>query len=153
MALNAPLPMPDGSKRRLRMWLSLLKATKKVENEVRDRLRREFDTTLPRFDVMAMLEKSDQGLKMSELSSQLMVSNGNVTGIVDRLVADGLVIRVSIKGDRRATLVRLTPKGEAAFGDMAKVHERWIAELLAGINDVEIGRVITSLAKVKDNRE
>jgi len=153
MAVQASAALPDGSKRRLRLWLSLLKATKLMENEVRDRLRREFDTTLPRFDVMAILQKSGQGLKMSELSSRLMVSNGNVTGIVDRLVVDGLVVRVSIKGDRRATLVRLTAKGEETFGQMAKVHETWIAELLGDINDVEIGRVITALAKVKDSKQ
>lgn len=152
MPKAAPLAQPDGSKRRLRLWLSLLKSTRRVENVIRDRLRREFDTTLPRFDVMAMLQKSGQGLKMSELSSQLMVSNGNVTGIIDRLVADGLVVRVSIQGDRRATLVRLTPKGEAEFAVMARVHEGWIAELLADLSDVEIGRIITTLSKIKDGK-
>jgi len=150
MIKQAPQPELDGSKTRLRFWLQLLKATKHVENEIRDRLRREFDTTLPRFDVMAMLHKSGTGLKMSQLSSELMVSNGNVTGIIDRLVGDGLVIRVSIKGDRRATLVRLTPKGEAVFGEMAVTHEGWVNELLAELDDAEISQVVDTLAKVRE---
>lgn len=140
----------DASKRRLRFWLQLLKATKHVENDIRDRLRREFDTTLPRFDVMAMLHKSGTGLKMSELSAELMVSNGNVTGIIDRLVSDGLVVRVSIKGDRRATLVRLTPRGAVEFADMARVHEGWVSELLAELDDIEISQAIETLAKVRE---
>jgi DNA-binding MarR family transcriptional regulator len=140
----------DASKRRLRFWLQLLKATKHVENDIRDRLRREFDTTLPRFDVMAMLHKSGIGLKMSELSAELMVSNGNVTGIIDRLVSDGLVVRVSIKGDRRATLVRLTPRGAVEFADMARVHEGWVSELLAELDDIEISQAIETLAKVRE---
>jgi len=151
MAQSKPLPQTDGSKQRLRLWIGLLKGTKRVENAVRDRLRREFDTTLPRFDVMAMLQKSGLGLKMSELSSELMVSNGNVTGIIDRLVSDGLVVRVSIKGDRRATLVRLTPKGETEFGQMAKAHEGWIAELLGDLTELEMDRMAAALIKVKDN--
>jgi DNA-binding MarR family transcriptional regulator len=150
MPVKASSPRPDGAKLRLRFWLRLLKATRAVENDLRDRLRREFDTTLPRFDVLAMLQRSGTGLKMSELSEALMVSNGNVTGIVDRLVADGLVIRVSIKGDRRATLVRLTPKGESEFGVMAVAHEGWVAELLGGLGDGEIERTMSVLGKVRD---
>lgn len=151
MAQSKPLPKTDGSKQRLRLWIGLLKGTKRVENAVRDRLRREFDTTLPRFDVMAMLQKSGLGLKMSELSSELMVSNGNVTGIIDRLVSDGLVVRVSIKGDRRATLVRLTPKGETEFGQMASAHEGWIAEFLGDLSELEMDRMAAALTKVKDS--
>lgn len=150
MSQNAPHPVMYGSKLRLRFWLQLLKATKHVENEIRVRLRREFDTTLPRFDVMAMLEKSGAGLKMSELSAELMVSNGNVTGIVDRLVLDGLVVRVSIEGDRRATLVRLTPKGESVFAEMAATHEGWVAELLVDLSDDEITQAMDTLAKVRE---
>ena len=78
------------SKERLRLWLRILSAQRVIENEVRERLRVEHDTTLPRFDVMAALYRNEEGLKMSELSGELRVSNGNVTGIVDRLVNDGL---------------------------------------------------------------
>lgn len=144
---------PDGgTKLRLRCWLAMLKATKRVENDIRDRLRREYDTTLPRFDVMAMLHKSGSGLKMSQLSSEMMVSAGNVTGIIDRLVADGLVIRVSIEGDRRATLVQLTQKGEAAFQGMAETHEDWVAEIFATLDDDELEHAISIFKQVRESR-
>ncbi len=119
------------SKARLRLWLRLLKVTRKVEGRLRERLRTEFATTLPRFDVMSALNRHDQGLKMSELSGVLKVSNGNVTGIVDRLVEEGLVIRGAVEGDRRANLVRLTRKGHEHFAVQAREHEAWIDEMLA----------------------
>ncbi|SNR51357.1 MarR family winged helix-turn-helix transcriptional regulator [Puniceibacterium sediminis] len=119
------------SKARLRLWLRMLKSARGVEAELRERLRTEFGSTLPRFDVMAALERFEAGLKMSALSGVLRVSNGNVTGIVDRLAEDGLVVRVQVPGDRRATLVRLTRKGHEEFARQAAAHERWIDELLA----------------------
>ena len=106
------------SKARLRLWLRLLRVTRTMEAEIREALRREHDTTLPRFDVMAALSRTETGLKMSELSGQLRVSNGNVTGIVDRLVQDGSVERLAVPGDRRAMQVRLTPSGRAANRDL-----------------------------------
>ncbi|WP_375263958.1 MarR family winged helix-turn-helix transcriptional regulator [Palleronia sp.] len=98
---------------------------------MRDRLRTEFQTTLSRFDVMAALARSDAGLKMSALSGVLRVSNGNITGIVDRLVKDGFVIRVQVPGDRRASLARLTRKGTEEFARQAEAHEAWVSELLS----------------------
>jgi DNA-binding MarR family transcriptional regulator len=89
-------------------------------------MRAERGTTLPRFDVMAALYRTGEGLRMSDISGVLRVSNGNVTGIVDRLVAEGLVERVAVEGDRRATRVRLTPQGREAFEDMAEEHEVWV---------------------------
>jgi DNA-binding MarR family transcriptional regulator len=103
------------SKLRLRAWLKILKVSNLIEKDIRERLREQHDTTLPRFDVMSALARSDNGLKMSELSGVLKVSNGNVTGIVDRLVQDGLIIRAAVEGDRRANRVRLTRKGETQF--------------------------------------
>ena len=122
------------SNARLRLWLKLLKATKHVEGELRENFRTAFDTTLPRFDVMAALYRAETGLKMSELSSVLRVSNGNVTGIVDRLVDDGILVRIPVDNDRRATTVRLTPSGREQFAQMAAKHEAWIDSLLDGID-------------------
>ena len=122
------------SKERLRLWLRILSAQRVIENEVRERLRVEHDTTLPRFDVMAALYRNEEGLKMSELSGELRVSNGNVTGIVDRLVNDGLIVRASVLGDRRAMLVRLTDEGRNTFAGMAEAHEGWIDDLLGAAN-------------------
>ncbi|MBK0328916.1 MarR family transcriptional regulator [Rhodobacteraceae bacterium F11138] len=126
-----------GSKERLRLWLRLLKSTRGVEARLRENLRVEFNSTLPRFDVMAALARFDDGLKMSALSGVLRVSNGNVTGIVDRLTQEGLVVRMQVPGDRRAMKVRLTPKGRDVFAAQAEAHERWIDEMLGGFSAEE----------------
>lgn len=134
---NAPQTthsLPDPSKNRLRLWLRLLKANRLIEAELRERLRVSFDTTLPRFDVMSALYRNRDGLKMSELSRMLMVSNGNVTGIVDRLATDGLMIREAVPGDKRAMRVRLTQKGIEAFTQQAAAHESWVSELLGSLD-------------------
>ncbi|MCU0764243.1 MAG: MarR family transcriptional regulator, partial [Hydrogenophaga sp.] len=110
----------------LRLWLRLLTCSQLIEKRVRTQLRERFDTTLPRFDLMAQLERHPEGLKMKELSHRLMVTGGNVTGITDQLVAEGLVERVGVEGDRRAFLVRLTPAGRKVFERMAIEHEDWI---------------------------
>lgn len=127
----------QGSKQRLRLWLRLLTVTRKIEAELRERMRTEFDSTLPRFDVMAALNRHPQGLRMSELSGVLRVSNGNVTGIIDRLAEDGLVMRVPVAGDRRATLVRLTAKGAEVFARQATEHEGWIDAMLGELSGEE----------------
>ena len=128
------------AKQRLRFWIRLFKLQRQLETTLRDRLRLQFETTLPRFDVLAALEQHRDGLRMSELSTYLMVSNGNVTGIVDRLVEDGLVERVPVPGDRRAMMVRLTARGSDEFTAMAKVHEGWINELLNDLGAAGCGR-------------
>ena len=120
------------SKARLRLWLKLLKSVNGIEAEIRRNLRDGHGTTLPRFDVMSALARFPDGLKMSDLSTYLKVSNGNVTGIVDKLAEEGLAVRVAVPGDRRAQLARLTPKGKAAFEDLAHHHETWINDLLDG---------------------
>lgn len=136
------------SKERLRLWLKILKVSRFVEAELRDRLRREHDSTLPRFDVMAALYRVGAGLKMSELSGVLRVSNGNVTGIVDRLVEEGYVLRVPVEGDRRATMVRLTTKGRERFEMLAAAHEGWVDELLAGIGPEDARKVALLLSEI-----
>jgi DNA-binding MarR family transcriptional regulator len=131
--LTAVRPESD-SKARLRLWIRLLRASRLIEGVARERLKSQFDATLPRFDVMAALYRKPDGMLMSEISRFLMVSNGNVTGIVDRLVSDGLVARSQRNGDRRTSFVSLTRKGHAAFAEMAIAHEQWIDELLGGLS-------------------
>jgi DNA-binding MarR family transcriptional regulator len=133
----------------LRLWLRLLTCTQLVEKQVRAALREQFDTTLPRFDLMAQLERTPDGLRMNELSRRMMVTGGNVTGITDQLVAEGLVERIDVEGDRRAWRVRLTPKGRTAFDDMARAHEGWIVEAFAALDDDEIASLHLLLGKVK----
>ncbi|MEL6996819.1 MAG: MarR family transcriptional regulator [Pseudomonadota bacterium] len=140
---------PDpASKARLRLWLRLLRVTRTIEGEVRENLRRAHDTTLPRFDVMAALHRVPEGLKMSELSGQLRVSNGNVTGIVDRLVQNGLVERLAVPGDRRAMQVRLTGEGRSSFSEMADIHEGWIDEMLGGLGGGEADQMAEALRRI-----
>ena len=117
------------------------------------RLRDEHAATLPRFDVMAALHRAPEGLRMSALSGVLRVSNGNVTGIVDRLVAEGMVERAAVAGDRRAMEVRLTAAGVAAFEDMAANHERWIDELLGGMSADEAQAPTERLGVIAEGNE
>ncbi|MBY6138924.1 MarR family transcriptional regulator [Leisingera daeponensis] len=140
--------MSTTSKDRLRLWLKVLKATKAVESEVRENLRRDFATTLPRFDVMAALMRHEKGLKMSELSGVLKVSNGNVTGIVERLVEDGHVLREKVEGDRRANLVKLTAAGRTEFARQAEAHEAWIDAAFDGLTADEAQGIAESLGAV-----
>jgi DNA-binding MarR family transcriptional regulator len=133
----------------LRLWLRMLTCTLLIERRIRARLREEFATTLPRFDLMAQLERNPEGLKMGELSRRLMVTGGNVTGITDQLAAERLVERAPIANDRRAYAVRLTPKGKRAFDAMAAAHERWVIELLSGLDAGEQRRLCALLDRIK----
>ena len=133
----------------LRLWLRLLTCTQLIEKQVRSGLREQFDTTLPRFDLMAQLERTETGMKMNELSRRMMVTGGNVTGITDQLVAEGLVERLEVAGDRRAFLVRMTPKGRKQFHEMAQQHEGWIVGAFAGLSEKELGSLHKLLGKVK----
>ncbi|WP_346891737.1 MarR family winged helix-turn-helix transcriptional regulator [uncultured Roseibium sp.] len=126
------------SKDRLRLWLKLLKTSSSIEAELRRRLRDQFGSTLPRFDVMSALARTPEGLKMSEISSLLKVSNGNVTGIVERLVEDGHALRLAVPGDRRANRVKLTAAGSKAFAELAAEHEGWINEMLGEFGPEQI---------------
>jgi DNA-binding MarR family transcriptional regulator len=133
------------SKQRLRLWIRLLRTARAIEAELRERLRVQFATTLPQFDVMAALARKSAGMTMTELSRFLMVSNGNVTGIIDRLVADKLVLRQAPAEDRRAIVVRLTPKGVAQFAQIAKAHEGWVDALLSDFDSVQTEAMIQHL--------
>ena len=144
------------AKDRVRLWLRLLKVVRGVEQEVRENLRREHNTTLPRFDVMSALSRHPEGLKMSQLSGVLRVSNGNVTGIADRLSEEGLVERVSVPGDRRATVLRLTDDGQRVFAEQAGAHEEWINGLLGGVTAEEarnMARRLQDFADATEKRE
>jgi DNA-binding MarR family transcriptional regulator len=136
----------------LRLWLRLLTCSQLIERRVRVGLREQFDTTLPRFDLMAQLERHPEGLKMKELSHRLMVTGGNVTGITDQLVTEGLVERMGVEGDRRAFLVRLTPAGRNAFEHMAVQHEQWIVEAFEGMNAKDLDNLHKLLGKVKQHQ-
>lgn len=133
------------SKQRLRLWLRLLRATRAMESDLRERLRVQFGITLPQFDVMAALYRNADGITMTELSRMLLVSNGNVTGIIDRLVTDKLVTRRPAASDRRSFLVHLTPKGKQQFSVVARAHQEWVDRLLSGFDGKQAEMIIQHL--------
>jgi DNA-binding MarR family transcriptional regulator len=135
----------------LRVWLRLLTCANLVEGQVRNGLRETFDITLPRFDLLAQLDRAPDGLTMGELSNRLMVSNGNVTGLTERLVNEGLVARLPSPRDRRESRVKLTAQGKRVFDRMTPVHERWIDELLAGLTRAEMAQLLELLGKLKSS--
>jgi DNA-binding MarR family transcriptional regulator len=158
MSDNAELPLdaetkaierPGDHKNELRLWLRLLSCTTLIEHEMRRRLRDTFDITLPRFDLMAQLDKTTSGMKLGELSQRLMVSNGNITGLVDRLLAQGLLDRQPAPNDRRAHLVRLTAEGRRSFRTMAAAHEDWIAGIFSDFTATERETLMRLLSKAK----
>src|SRR5208282_4581879 len=141
------------SKQSLRLWLKLLSCSMIVEKRLRARLDEDFYTTLPRFDVLAALERHAEGLKMSALSESLMVSNGNVTGVVTRLIDDGLVTRTVDLRDRRSATVRLTRKGRDGFLKMAQAHEQWMDEMFADLSDNQAGDLMRLLTHLRRSIE
>lgn len=140
---------PEDHRTELRLWLRLLTCVNLIETEIRHRLRQRFGITLPRFDLMAQLERSPDGLLLGDLSKRMMVSNGNVTGLVDRLAKEGLIERVVVASDRRAVRVRLTRDGHAVFDRMAAEHADWVAELLEGLPAGEVEDLWRRLGRLK----
>jgi DNA-binding MarR family transcriptional regulator len=135
----------------LKLWLRMLACTVRVEDVIRSRLRTTFGITLPRFDLMAQLERHPEGLRMGELSKRMMVTGGNVTGIVDQLEREGLVERAPDPQDGRAAMVRLTTAGRGAFAEMADVHEGWVADLFRDIPAEDKTRMIALLDSMKQH--
>ena len=142
--------MPEDHREELRLWLRLLTCSTLIEGEVRRRLRERFDVTLPRFDLMAQLDKAPDGMTLSDLSKRMMVSNGNLTGLVDRLVTSGHVARDRVSEPTAAQMViSLTAAGRAEFRTMAGEHEHWIADLFGDLNAKDRNDLMRLLAKTK----
>jgi DNA-binding MarR family transcriptional regulator len=141
--------LPDDHGNELRLWLRLLTCTTLIESEVRARLRARFNVTLPRFDLMAQLDKAPEGMTLSDVSKRMMVSNGNVTGLVERLVESGRLDRRTSDTDRRAQVIRLTKAGRAEFRRMAAEHETWIADMFSDLTPKEVRELMSLLAKAK----
>lgn len=145
------LEAPHEHKDELRLWLRLLTCTNMVEATVRRRLGEYFNTTLPRFDLLAQLERAPDGMTLGDLSRRMMVTNGNVTGLVGRLVQLGFVQRSPLPSDRRVQIAKLTQKGRTHFNRMANAHEDWIAELFSELSAREIEDLLRVLGKLKDS--
>jgi len=139
----------EGQKLELRLWLRMLATTRLVSQEIRRRLRVEFGATLPQFDVLAQLYRQRDGLRLGELSKRTMVSNGNVTGLVERLEADGLVLRETLDSDRRVTLAKLTDKGFVHFSAMAAAHESWLRDMMANVDARTLKLMLAQMNDIK----
>lgn len=148
-AESALADTPAGHKDSLRLWLRMLTCTTLIETEIRKRLREQFGTTLPRFDLLAALDRNGEGLTLGDVSRRMMVSNGNVTGLATRLEAEGLVERRLDAGDRRAFRLRLTAKGAREFARQSAAHEGWIAELLGALSEAERAQMYRLLGRTK----
>lgn len=143
--------LPSASRADLRLWLRLFACTSLIEAEVRSRLRQEFDVTLPRFDLMAQLERAPDGLTPAEISQRMMVTAANTTGLVDTLVEHGLVVRQPHASDGRRVLVMLTDEGRAAFARMARAHAGWIADLFAPLAAEDRDQLLDLLNRLKSS--
>lgn len=141
--------MPEDHREELRLWLRLLTCTTLIEGDVRRRLRERFAVTLPRFDLMAQLDKAPDGMTLSDLSKRMMVSNGNLTGLVDRLVVSSHIVRTVSQTDRRATVISLTDSGRAEFRAMAAEHELWIADLFGDLTARDRSDLMRLLGRTK----
>jgi DNA-binding MarR family transcriptional regulator len=140
---------PGGQKQQLRLWLRLLACSNLIEAEIRNRLRIGYDMTLPRFDLMAQLYREPEGLRLSDLSKRMMVSNGNLTALVDRLIVDGYVSRTTDAHDRRVFMVQLTKAGAFIFSQLAVAHEGWLRELMGDLSEAQMTSLTQDLAHLK----
>lgn len=154
----APIPLdaetkvserPDDHKTELRVWLRLFTCKMLIENEVRRRLRKDFDLTLPRFDLMAQLDRAPNGMTLGDLSKRMMVSNGNVTGLVDRLQAQGLIQRRPAPKDRRSHVVSLTAEGRKSFRAIARANAGWMADIFSDLTQDDMEKLLRLLDRAK----
>ena len=143
--------MSHRSKESIRTWLRLLSCETVIEQRIRSKFRENFSVTLPQFDVLSELEHANETLTMSQLSKELMVSNGNITGVVDRLEKNGLVKRVRPDHDRRIQFIELTDTGAAEFKRMAQHHEQWLEELFSGVSADEMNKLQALLLKTRNS--
>ena len=142
----------DGNDRmELRVWLRLITCFNLLDGAVRQRLHQAHATTLPRFDVLAQLDRTSAPMSMSELSRRLMVTNANITGLIDRLAREGLVERRPSDQDRRRQMVELTPEGRRQFEAMAEDHRVWLADMTAGLDRAEMAALFGLLGRLKES--
>ena len=143
------LEEPSHHESEVRLWLRLLTCANLIESEIRSKLRERFDITLPRFDLMAQLDKAPDGMTLSDVSRRMMVSNGNVTGLVERLVESGHLDRRTSETDRRVQVIRLTRSGRAEFRKMAAEHQTWISDMFGDLSPKDVRELMRLLARTK----
>lgn len=139
------------SKEAIRTWLRLMSCETVIEQQLRSLFRTNFSVTLPQFDVLSELERSARKMTMSELSRELMVSNGNVTGVIDRLEKNGFVTRTRAEHDRRIQYIELTPMGRSEFNEMARSHESWLDKMFSDLSPDDMASLQTLLLKARSS--
>ncbi|WIY52702.1 MarR family transcriptional regulator [Devosia sp. YIM 151766] len=140
---------PEDHHDQLRLWLRLFSVGRLMENDVRSRMQQQFDVTLPRFDILSQLYRVPDGLNLGELSKRLMVSPGNITSVIKRLMDDGFIIRTQNPDDRRENIVRMTPMGREKFARMAAANEEWIRDLTKDLSAADVRTLLSLLQKMK----
>ena len=150
MPLDQESRLQEDDHHSIKLWLRLFTCSSMIERRLRNALREKFDTTLPRSDFMAQLQRAPEGISMGELSQRMMVSGGNVSGLATQLVAEGLIERNAVPGNRRTFLVKLTPKGERLFAEMAGEHEQWVIGMLGDLSREDVDELMRLLGRVKD---
>lgn len=135
----------------LSLWLRLMKAHNLILKEARRSV--EPAVTLPQFDVMAQLSRHPGGMTFVELSRRLLVSAGNLTGIVARLERDGLVARAAHESDRRARRIRLTAAGRRKLAALLPRHAHDIESALRALPRGEIRRLRDLLGRLNQALE
>jgi DNA-binding MarR family transcriptional regulator len=128
-----------------RLWLQILSLHGDIFSSLNTMLNAEFGLSVAKFDVLAQLDRYRQGLALGQLSQNLKVSGGNVSGLVQRLLADGLISREMSREDRRSFIVRLTPKGEALFKKAAAVHRKHLSKRFEKVPAKELEHAFTVL--------
>ncbi len=149
LALDHETRLHEDDHHSVKLWLRLLTCSSMIETALRTALRESFDTTLPRFDLLAQLERVPDGLTMGQLSQRMMVSGGNVSGIASQLVKEGLIDRTAVPDNRRTFIVKLTPKGRRVFRKMAEQHEQWVLSMLGHLETEEAEQLMSLLQRVK----
>ena len=144
---------PEHHRDELRAWLRLFASTTLIENEIRSRLRDQFDFTLPRFDMLAQIERAPDGMVLGDVSRRMMVSAGNVTPICEKLIEDGFVTRTPLPSDRRVQIVKMTRAGRAAFATMAKAHAIWITEFFGDLAPKDLDHLLRILKQLRHSAE
>ena len=133
----------------VRLWLRLLTCSLTIEKRIRRRLADEFDTTLPRFDVLAALDRRADGMTMGELSQALLVSGGNLTALVRQLQSLRYLEMERDPQDRRSWVVKITEPGRRHFRQVAEEHHHWIGAMFAGLSAEHSAQLYDLLAELK----
>jgi DNA-binding MarR family transcriptional regulator len=143
----ASLPATD---HRMRAWLAMVGCFTSVERSLRRHFNHVFRSSLPRYDVLMALVHFPDGLTMGQLASKLMVSKGNMTGVVRRLQQNNCVRQASSRHDRRVRVVTLTSKGRTLWEQMHGEYRSVIEDVLSQLSKTESRLLTQSLMQAQE---